>query len=72
MKKERLSKTTPEFKVPSLHSDPKVIGNEFEVWPTPSGLQSLSALFQINSPVKAVAREKVQGIALTKLFRKIK
>ncbi|XP_065054677.1 uncharacterized protein LOC135683369 isoform X2 [Rhopilema esculentum] len=60
MKKERLSKMTPEFKVPSLDRDPKVIGNEFEVWPTPSGLQSLSALFQVNSPVKAIAREKVQ------------
>lgn len=66
MKKQHLTGALPEFNVPSLNKDPKVIGNEFEVWPTPSGLHFLSALFNTNPPeAKPAQREIVKGNILT-------
>ena len=65
MKKQKLSGASPEFNVPSFYNNPKVVGNEFEVWPTPSGLHFLSALFNTETAIKPAQRETLKGKLFT-------
>lgn len=64
MKKQNLASTFPEFTVPSLNQGSNMVNTEFELWPTPSGLHSLSALFSSQKPaVRPVDRKLLKGKA---------
>jgi len=63
MKKQQLTSKTPEFVLPPANNVKSTDDSEFEVWPTPSGLHFLSALFNTPPASKPIQREivKVDG-----------
>ena len=61
MKKQQLTTKTSEFVVPTTDKDTNITDKEFEVWPTPSGLHLLSALFSTAPAAKPIQRESLKG-----------
>ena len=61
MKKHKLANQVAEFVLPSSDKGSHILDKEFEVWPTPSGLRLLSALFNTPPAAKPVQRETLRG-----------